>query len=303
MQLQSELEKTINAIFEIHSLGRVKYYTQLNIGYNRIVICVNDELVLKICTNSSKVDGIRREVQFYKENQNDFHPQLIASDLSGQQIPFIYTIEQKIQGQNLFDIWANLNQNQRESVLYQLLAIIKKIHSYSYDKNEAESSLEDEFEKGLSKVTNSGILIKSKVEYLNTLKEYIQHHFVNARYGMVHGDIHYNNIIFSNGEVKIVDFECYKAAPLDKEFDSLARMVRSPNGLLRQEYQKLVNPSDYQGIMPFFRDNYPEVCSLENFDERILVYDCINSLKWYVTYPNHKPYNDILFEKSKTLIR
>lgn len=49
--------------------------------------------------------------------------------------------------------------------------------------------------------------------------------------------------------------------------------------------------------------NYSEVCNKDNFENRLLIYDCINSLKWVPIYPDYEQYNDILFNKSKKLIK
>jgi len=55
--------------------------------------------------------------------------------------------------------------------------------------------------------------------------------------------------------------------------------------------------------MSYLIQHYPEVCQKDNFEKRLLIYDCINSLKWLNFYPHHKPYHDILFGESKKLIK
>ena len=103
--------------------------------------------------------------------------------------------------------------------------------------------------------------------------------------------------------MKLIDYENCEVAPLDKEFDPIARMVRNPNSYIKLTMQSSVNPKDYEHIMPFIISYYPEVCHNPNFENRLLIYDCINSLKWLFIYPNYDLYNDILFDRSKKLMK
>ena len=39
------------------------------------------------------------------------------------------------------------------------------------------------------------------------------------------------------------------------------------------------------------------------FEDRLLLFDCMNSLMWLYKYPNHSIYKDVLFNKSKKLLK
>jgi len=149
----------------------------------------------------------------------------------------------------------------------------------------------------------SNILSSEKVQYLSELRHIFHMYFEDAVFGFIHGDLQFNNIIYSSDGLKLIDFECYDVAPLDKEFDSISRMVRNPNSFIKKTSQSPVEPKDFEEILPLIIQYYPEVCQENNFDNRLLIYDCINSLKWLAIYPQHKPYHDILFNKSKKLIK
>ena len=303
MLTEDQLNKYLEYIFDIHKLGSIETSSRLNIGYNRVVTSVNNELVVKMCFDATKLDGFRREIEYYENDKNTFHPNLITYDLTGNVFPFYYSIEEKVHGINLFTIWGTLSQEERKKVLMQLTNIFKIIHDIRCLGNQAIFSLQADFDKYLGKIITMELLPQGKVDYLCELKNRIDSLFKTAKFGMIHGDIHYNNIVYLDGEIKIVDFECYKAASLDREFDTLSRMVRNPNGFIHKESQTEVDSKDYKDIIPFFKEYYPEVCSLDGFGERLLMYDCLNSLKWYTIYPEHKPYNEILFEKSQRLTR
>jgi len=299
-------ETLINYVIEIcnkNGLGMVWSCKRQNIGFNRIVYNVNDMFVIKICVNYEKEPGIINEIKYYINNPNYFNPKLITYDITKETIPYIYTIEEKINGNNLFNVWGNLNETQREHCLDELVQILKIIHEPAVQKNKAIENMLLKYDEYLNRVKLSDLLSSDKIHYLNELRNIFVFYFENASFGFTHGDIHFNNIIYSDEGLKIIDFECYDIAPLDKDFDSMNRMVRNPNSLIKKGLQSSVNPKDYERIMPYLIQNYPEVCQSNDFENRLLIYDCINSLKWLKVYPEHKPYHDILFTKSKKLIK
>lgn len=126
----------------------------------------------------------------------------------------------------------------------------------------------------------------------------------DVKIGYIHGDVHFDNIIISHDGLKLIDFECYSLAPLDKEFDSINRMIRNPSSFIVDDSLNLhYKKSDFKTIMTIFKELYPEVCKSKNFDNRLIIYDCLNSIKWIYHFPEHKLYYEVLFKNSKRLIK
>jgi len=300
---ENDINELVHIICKSNGINNIKSCVRMNLGFNRAVYNVNNEFVIKICTNEEKEDGIVNEVNLLSNNYNDYMPKLYAFDLSKSIVPYMYTIEEKINGANLFDIWGEMSCVTREECLSNLIEIMKNIHQLNECEDIVLNKLIGQFEGNINKLFEKGLLPKEKIEYLNYLKTKLPLYFENAKFGFIHGDIHFNNLILTNNGLKLIDYECYGMGVLDKDFDSINRMVRNPNSLIKKGIQNQVDSSDYKAIMPFLVENYPEVCSNSDFDNRLLIYDCFNSLKWLIVYPDHKPYHDILFSKSKKLIK
>lgn len=297
------LVKYVLEICDKNGLGKVYSCKRQNIGFNRVVYNVNDTYVIKICVNRDKELGIMKEIQYYKENNHYFSPQFIACDITKKNISYIYTIEEKINGINLFSVWEELNEQSREKCLVELIKMLKILHKPVEFQECNIDRLMSTYDDYLDKIKISNVLSIDKIDYLILLRSSLPIYFKDVVFGFIHGDIHFNNLIYSSSGLKLIDFECYGINPLDKEFDSINRMVRNPNSLIKKGLQSFVNPLDYEGIMPFLRQHYSEICQNKNFDNRLLIYDCINSLRWLLFYPRHEPYYDILFNKSKVLIK
>lgn len=299
-------ETLMNYVTEIcdkNGLGKVLSCKRQNIGFNRVVYDVNNTYIIKICINNEKESKIIKEIQYYMENPNDFNPRLINYDITKELIPYIYTIEEKIKGYNLFNVWSNLNEIQREQCLNELVQILKKIHKPTREKEKALANIILRYDEYLNKLKLSNIISSDKIYYLTELRDILILYLENASFGFVHGDIHFNNLIYSGDGLKLIDFECYDVAPLDMDFDSINRMIRNPNSFIKKGLQLSVNPDDYKKIKPYLIRHYPEVCQCDNFENRLLIYDCINSLKWLSIYPDYELYHDILFSASKKLIK
>ena len=300
---ENDIIELVHIICKSNGINNIKSCVRMNLGFNRAVYNVNNEFVIKICTNVEKEDGIINEVNLLSNNYNDYMPKLYAFDLSKSIVPYMYTIEEKINGANLFDIWGEMSYVTREECLSNLIKIMRNIHQLNECEDIVLNKLIGQFEGNINKLFEKGLLPKEKIEYLNYLKTKLPLYFENAKFGFIHGDIHFNNLILTNNGLKLIDYECYGMGVLDKDFDSINRMVRNPNSLIKKGIQNQVDSSDYKAIMPFLVENYPEVCSNSDFDNRLLIYDCFNSLKWLIVFPEHKPYHDILFSKSKKLIK
>jgi len=300
---ENDIIELVHIICKSNGINNIKSCVRMNLGFNRAVYNVNNEFVIKICTNVEKEDGIINEVNLLSNNYNDYMPKLYAFDLSKSIVPYMYTIEEKINGANLFDIWGEMSYVTREECLSNLIKIMRNIHQLNECEDIVLNKLISQFEGNINKLFEKGLLPKEKIEYLNYLKTKLPLYFENAKFGFIHGDIHFNNLILTNNGLKLIDYECYGMGVLDKDFDSINRMVRNPNSLIKKGIQNQVDSSDYKSIMPYLIENYPEVCSNSDFDNRLLIYDCFNSLKWLIVFPEHKPYHDILFSKSKKLIK
>ena len=114
--------------------------------------------------------------------------------------------------------------------------------------------------------------------------------------------MHFNNILVNaNNEISIIDFEKIKRSFVERELDPINRMSRNPNSF-NTNSEIILTDYDFRNIMNFIKNNF-EVINGDKFDDRLLLFDCLNSLMWLEKYPKYELYNDILFNKSKKLLR
>ena len=69
-----------------------------------------------------------------------------------------------------------------------------------------------------------------KIVYLQKLKNVIYTLFKDTKVGLIHGDLHFNNVLLNNrNEIVLIDFENIEKSFIEKEFDPISRMSRNPN--------------------------------------------------------------------------
>ena len=289
------IEKNINE--------KITSIKQITSGYSRIVFMINDRYILKIVTNPIKDNKTIKEVEFLLNNNLEFIPKVIYSDFTKESFPYIYYLEKKINGESLLLKWPLLNEKQQ--ILIQLLKKLEKLHSLEYNPYFDTNCLElltKEYDNYLNKIIESNILNKEKIHYLYELKNIIPNLLEGAKTGLIHGDLHFNNILVNdNNEISLIDFEKIKRSFVERELDPINRMSRNPNSF-NTNSEIILNDYDFQNIMNFIKNNFEEINN-DKFDDRLLLFDCLNSLMWLDKYPKYELYNDILFNKSRKLLR
>lgn len=114
--------------------------------------------------------------------------------------------------------------------------------------------------------------------------------------------MHFNNILVNDdNKISIIDFEKLERSFVLRELDPINRMSRNPNSY-NTNPKIVLTASDFQNIINFIKNNYEDINDAK-FDDRLLFFDCLNSLMWLEKYHKYELYNDILFNKSKKLLR
>ena len=284
---------------------RISTMNQISSGYSRKVFVLNDRYILKVVNDPQKDNSTIKEIDFLSNNDLSFTSNIIFSDTTKNQFPFVYYLEEKIDGESLLLKWPLLKKYEKEAILEQLLKYLDELHTYKYItkfKNNVLSSLLDTYDNYMNEIVASDILTDKKIAYLQKLKNIIYPLFKDARVGLIHGDLHFNNVLLSNrNEIVLIDFENLEKSFIEKEFDPISRMSRNPNSFNSNSKVQL-NSSDFNDIMNFIRNNIVEV-NTDKFDDRLLFFDCLNSLKWLKKYPKHELYNELLFESSMKLLK
>ena len=109
-------------------------------------------------------------------------------------------------------------------------------------------------------------------------------YFEKNKLGLVHRDLHFDNFIYNNGKLKLIDFEGSMISAIDYDFRILSKYKETPWLWTNEKTDMLMIESDYQNLMDMFIDSYEELRNIPYLLERLKIYEIIDLLNGYRKY-------------------
>ena len=242
-------------------------------GFTNQVYFVDDKYVIKISKNEELKKHLQKEADIYKNVKIDCCAEYISS---GELNKCVYLIITKLEGTSLYSIWHTLNENQRRYCTSQIVKIIKDFNNsnssflnkeFRYDN--WEEYIVYELEKRSKDLKKMGFDTTGLDRYI---KEKIKPLFKENKYGLVYNDAHFDNFIYNNGKLYLIDFDRVIYAPIDQEMLIFKLMCDLPLKFASEADEGNIDVNDYLYIYPQFRMEYPEMFDIASIDRRIDVY-------------------------------
>lgn len=297
------MEKIINKILKqnISLFGINPIVEKINVGFTNTIYNINDSFIVKICTNINNENEFKKEIDFYKSNEeNSLFPKLYYSSNDKKDIPYLYEIIEKVEGVSLYNVWHTFNEEQREEIIKQLCIAMKHIHSNTGKCYDWTKNIKDQFILLYEKAKKLSIFNDDEEKLLYNAYTKFEKYLESNDFVLIHNDLHFDNIFFYAGKIKIIDFERSMYAPRDFELDILYRMIRKPWKFASEETEQYINLSDYSNIMLYIEKYYPELVNIPNLYKRLAIYDIVYFLKQLIQHPDVEELkNDVLFAIKK----
>ena len=278
-------------------------FNKINVGFTNTLFDIDGKYIVKICTDKANEKNFIKEIEFYNSNvNNNLIPKLYFSNTDKKQVPFYYEIIEKVEGVSLYNVWHTLSETEREKIIQQLCIAMKKIHNNvgdSYDWNKRTSDLFIELYK---KAKSLNLFTVDEEKLLDSAYSKFSKFLSSKEFVLVHNDLHFDNIFYNNGKIKLIDFERSIYAPKDFELDIFYRMIRKPWKFASEETEKYTKLSDYENIMSYVEKYYSELIHVENLYQRLAIYDMLYFLKQYINYPSLNELKEDIINAAKIVV-
>lgn len=262
---------------------------QINVGFTNLLYTVNNKFIVKICVNPSKEAGFLKEIEFYNANKKcQYIPALYFADTSKTTVPHFYEIMEKLSGQSLYNLWHTFSESQRENIVCQLCNILKEIHSSPAAVYDWAGYNKQLFAPLFEKAKKASLFTCDEIILLEKAYSAFDKYLQTDKFTFVHNDLHFDNVIYYDGKIKLIDFERALSAPVDFELDILYRMVRKPWKFASEATEEFTHPDQYKNIMEYIGKYYPQITTTPFLYQRLAVYDMIYFLKQYVNAPQYE---------------
>ena len=230
-----------------------------------------DSMVIKIASDEEKKKKLEKEIEIYKNIKLNNIPKYIAS---GQIDNYLYLIISKVKGKGLYSVWHTLNNVERESCVQQIATTLEEFNKQNAMFLDEEYKLTDWEDFVIGKLKEN----KQGLEQLGIdtrkLSDFIENNnlFKENKYGLVYNDAHFDNFIFDNGTLSLIDFDRVVYAPLDYEMLIFKTMCDNPSKFASEEDEDIVFDEDFTQVYDWFKKYYKELFLIPNIDERVKVY-------------------------------
>ena len=168
----------------------------------------------------------------------------------------------------------------------KMLYISYVIHSHKGDSYDWTAKTKTLFNSFYEKAKEQNLFTKDEQELIDEAYLRFDDYLDSKEFVLVHNDLHFDNIIYNNGKIKLIDFERSLYAPKDFELDIIYKMVRKPWKYANEEDEKYTKLEDYKNIMSYIEKYYPELVHIDNLYKRLAIYDMVYYLKQYIKRPD-----------------
>lgn len=276
---------------------------KINVGFTNTLYSINDLYIVKICTDINNEEEFKKEIDFYNTNKNNnLIPKLYYSNIDKRVVPYFYEIMEKIKGVSLYNVWHIFSEKEREDVIRQLCDAMKQIHSNTGESYNWIDRLKNRFILLYNQAKEQNIISEEEIKILDQTYSCFDKYLQSNEFVLVHNDLHFDNIFYNDGKIKIIDFERSMYAPRDFELDILYRMIRKPWKFASEETEDYTNVSQYSNIMTYIEKYYPELVNIPNLYERLGIYDMIYFLAQYIEHPEYKDLKDDILSAVKIVV-
>lgn len=299
------MERYLEKIIKTHKnlLGNNINIEKINVGFTNTIYKVNDSYIIKICTNNSNEERFKNEISFYQENSsNQFIPKLYYASTTKEIIPYYYEIIEKIAGVSLYNVWHTLMEEEREEIIKQLCTILKEFHKIKGPKINWSKKFQDEFKKLYQKANELQLFSIEEQNLLERAFNKFEKYLESAEFVFVHNDLHFDNIFYNDGKIKIIDFERAMFAPIDFELAIIYRMIKKPWKFASEETEKYTNSSDYTNIKLYFEKYYPKILNVKYLEERLAIYDLVYNLEHFIIWTDEEELKKDILQAAKIVV-
>lgn len=246
--------------------------TKATSGFTNAVYFVDDKYVVKISKNDITNKKLEKETSIYKNVNVANMPKYVASGTYNNNNYLIIT---KLKGCGLYSVWHTLTVEQKNSVIKQIANILKGFNNSNYAFLGEEYKHLNWQNYMLQELTKRSDSLKelgfntSKLD--NFLLNNLENLFNENTYGLVYNDAHFDNFIYNNDTVSLIDFDRVIVCPIDYEMLIFKTMCDNPLKFVSEEDEDKIYVEDFVDVYQKFKQEYPQMFN-NDAENRIKVY-------------------------------
>lgn len=280
----------LKAICARHHIA-YRSHTRITSGFSHEVHRLNSDLVIKLFNRDSR-QRFETERSLLASAQSFQKPKLVASGGKGETGHRDYIIMTYVPGLSLGSHWHRASDGQRERLIRQVcnsLQVINRLEPALIGLAATGTWSDVIMKRGTElagrllalKIIDAGLA--SRVRQVLDRDSGVLGGSVLAP---VYWDVHFDNFIV-NEEFELqalIDLENVELTALDYPLFVVRKMTEEPEKYLREEDERLADKRDYAHLEEWYRMYYPEMFAFGDLDQRIKLYQLLDTLHLLVDW-------------------
>lgn len=300
--MNPETKLTDVQIREICTRHGIPYrsHARITTGFSHEVHRLNDDLVVKLF-DFNKPIKFQTELALLKSDLDFPRPKFVASHTGTSEQDRSYIIMSFVPGVSLGSKWHEATDEQRERLICDIstaLATINRVDARTIGtmSDGWETVVENRIKNLTDKLLARTILTEEQAQKIMTTVRNNKKYLVSSELVPVYWDVHFDNfLVDENFELQaIVDMENVELAALDYLLFVIRKLMQEPHKYMREEDEKYADAQDYAKLEKWYKKYYPAMFAFENQDERVKLYQLIDTLHLLVDWPQVQELHDKL---------
>ncbi|HSW78048.1 MAG TPA: phosphotransferase [Candidatus Chromulinivoraceae bacterium] len=289
--------KQITTIFKEHGLAELPEITRITVGFTNEVYQV-DDYILKVCVKEANEPNFRKEEFLYELLQATVPvPHIVVADDSRTLLNKPYMIYRKLPGEPVATHWHKMTNEQRRALIKTLCMYLKAIDTTPLEQYNEQLHVDPHFswqehvcsriDEKLIVLAKQKLLPDATIAQIKAFIEENKHVLREQPLGLTFWDVHFDNILVNdNYQLSgLIDFESIDVYPIDYRLMTVDIMQRYPQLYLSEEVEPFAKKEDYEHIMDWYEEFYPELFAFPDIEKRIDFYDLLDIVSKLPEWP------------------
>lgn len=295
-------DEQARAICAAHNIPYTSH-ERITTGFSHEVHRINHDLIIKLF-NGDEIQKFRTESGLLTSTLPILKPRLVASAQNSREVDRPYILMSFVSGMSLGSHWHEATDAQRENLIKSICQSLRLINrvipaEIGLDATKPWHQMLTERSNGLlATLQSEGIISDVTADKIRKRIGGSKGLLGDIRVYPVYWDIHFDNFIVNEKfELQaIIDLENVELTSLDYPLFVVQRQMEEPHKYLREEDEYLADKKDYEKLRGWYQKYYPEMFDYRNLDERVKIYQLLDTLHLLIDWAHVQDLHEKLAE-------
>jgi len=189
-----------------------------------------------------------------------------------------WIVTRRVGGSQLGRAWATMERAERERAIHALAAALRALHETQAPALPVDRDLFPPhvlpLDRLLDLLHRAARATPLDAGFAGEIEAFLLDRwpaFDDRSMGLVHGDPHFENVLWDGDALWLLDLEWSRRSWLEVDLEILLSLCDHPELFVSEDYAQLARSDDYRDVPRWLRDAYPELFAHPRLGDRLAV--------------------------------